>query len=82
MDLAISLVLLSKLDYIQSLGVDAVWLCPTYDGPQVDIGYDITNFRSVYPQFGTLDDMDQLVGGCHVDVGAPAVRERMHLRVW
>lgn len=57
--------ILSKLDYIQSLDVDAIWLCPTYDGPQVDMGYDISDFRSVYPRFGTLDDMDCLIAECH-----------------
>lgn len=63
-DSAISRIL-SKLDYIQSLNVDAIWLCPTYDGPQVDMGYDISDFRSVYPRFGTLEDMDRLISECH-----------------
>lgn len=57
--------IISKLDYIQSLEVDAIWLCPTYDGPQVDMGYDISDFRSVYPRFGTLEDMDRLIAECH-----------------
>ncbi|KAL2111378.1 hypothetical protein VUR80DRAFT_10161 [Thermomyces stellatus] len=57
--------IISKLDYIQSLGVDAIWLCPTYDGPQVDMGYDISDFKSVYPRFGTLEDLDRLISVCH-----------------
>lgn len=57
--------IISKLDYIQSLDVDAIWLCPTYDGPQVDMGYDISDFKSVYPRFGTLEDLDRLISECH-----------------
>ena len=57
--------ILSKLDYIQSLGVDAIWLCPIYDGPQVDMGYDISDFHSVYSRFGTLEDLDRLISECH-----------------
>lgn len=57
--------IISKLDYIKSLGVNTIWLSPMYDSPQVDMGYDISNYESVYPPYGTMDDMDQLIKGCH-----------------
>ena len=53
--------LASKLDYLQSLGVDAVWLSPIFPSPWLDGGYDVTDFCSVHPQFGTLDDFDRLM---------------------
>ena len=51
----------SRLDYLQHLGVDAIWIAPMYPSPQVDFGYDISNYESVDPQYGTLADMDHLV---------------------
>jgi alpha-glucosidase len=50
-----------RLDYLQDLGVDAVWLSPMYPSPQVDFGYDISDYRNVDPQYGTLADFDRLV---------------------
>jgi alpha-glucosidase len=50
-----------RLDYLQSLGIDAVWLSPIYPSPQVDFGYDISDYESVDPQYGTLADFDKLV---------------------
>jgi alpha-glucosidase len=50
-----------RLDYLQSLGVDAIWLAPMYPSPQVDFGYDIANYTTVDPQYGTLADMDHLI---------------------
>ncbi|EHK22759.1 glycoside hydrolase family 13 protein [Trichoderma virens Gv29-8] len=55
----------SKLDYIASLGVDVVWICPMYDSPQVDMGYDISNYEDVYPPYGTLQDMETLIREAH-----------------
>lgn len=57
--------ILSKLDYIKTLGVDIIWLSPMYDSPQEDMGYDISDYNSVYPPYGTLADMDKLIEGCH-----------------
>ncbi|KAF2665206.1 glycoside hydrolase [Microthyrium microscopicum] len=57
--------IISKLDYIKGLGVDAIWICPMYDSPQVDMGYDISNYEDVYPPYGTLTDMEALIQGCH-----------------
>jgi alpha-glucosidase len=51
----------SRLDYLQSLGVDAVWLTPIYPSPQVDFGYDISDYNAIDPQYGTLADFDRLV---------------------
>ncbi len=51
----------SRLGYLQGLGVDAIWLSPMYPSPQVDFGYDISNYEAVDPQYGTLADMDKLI---------------------
>ena len=51
----------SRLPYLQKLGVDAIWIAPMYPSPQVDFGYDISNYESVDPQYGTLADMDRLI---------------------
>jgi len=53
--------IISKLDYIASLGVAAVWLSPIYKSPMADFGYDISDFRDIDPLFGTLDDFKTLV---------------------
>lgn len=51
----------SRLDYIKSLGVDAIWLTPIYPSPQVDFGYDIADYERIDPKYGTLKDFDRLV---------------------
>lgn len=51
----------SKLDYLRWLGVDALWIAPMYPSPQVDWGYDISDYRGVNPEYGTLKDIDSLV---------------------
>jgi alpha-glucosidase len=50
-----------RLDYLQHLGIDAIWIAPMYPSPQVDFGYDISNYEAVDPQYGTLADMDHLI---------------------
>ncbi|KAL2062018.1 hypothetical protein VTL71DRAFT_6284 [Oculimacula yallundae] len=57
--------IISKLDYIANLGVNIIWLCPMYDSPQVDMGYDISNYEDVYPPYGTLADMELLIQESH-----------------
>jgi alpha-glucosidase len=51
----------SRLDYLKTLGVDAIWLTPIYPSPQVDFGYDISNYEDIDPQYGTLADFDRLI---------------------
>lgn len=57
--------IISQLDYIKSLGVDAIWVCPFYDSPQYDMGYDIADYESVYPPYGNVADVEALIAGCH-----------------
>ncbi|QTH59193.1 maltose alpha-D-glucosyltransferase [Corynebacterium hindlerae] len=57
--------LTSKLDYLQWLGVDCIWIPPFYDSPLKDGGYDIRNFREILPEFGTVDDFVELVDKAH-----------------
>jgi glycosidase len=57
--------ILESLDYIKSLGVDAIWLSPMYDSPQVDMGYDVADYEKVYPPYGTMQDMEDLIEQCH-----------------
>jgi alpha-glucosidase len=51
----------SRLDYLKDLGVDAIWITPIYPSPQVDFGYDISDYTAIDPQFGTMADFDHLV---------------------
>jgi alpha-glucosidase len=51
----------SRLDYLKGLGVNAIWLSPIYPSPQVDFGYDISDYENIDPQYGTLADFDRLV---------------------
>ena len=50
----------SKMDYLKSLGVDAIWLTPCYPSPQVDFGYDVSDYENIDPMYGTLADFDRL----------------------
>ncbi len=51
----------SRLDYLKGLGVDAIWLTPMYPSPQVDFGYDISDYEAIAPEYGTMADFDRLV---------------------
>lgn len=51
----------AKLDYLRDLGVDAIWITPCYPSPQVDFGYDISDYCNIAPEYGTLADFDKLV---------------------
>ncbi len=55
----------SRLDYLAELGVDVLWLSPVYRSPQLDNGYDISDYRDIDPLFGTLTDLDELIAGAH-----------------
>jgi oligo-1,6-glucosidase len=56
---------ISKIDYLKDLGIDVVWLCPMFDSPQHDMGYDISDYEKVYAPYGTVEDVDRLVKECH-----------------
>jgi alpha-glucosidase len=51
----------SKLDYLHNLGVDAIWITPCFPSPQVDFGYDVSDYQAIDPMYGTLADFDRLV---------------------
>lgn len=63
--------IISKLDYLENLGVDALWLSPVCKSPQDDNGYDISDYQDIDPVFGTLEDMEQLI----------AEAEKHHIRI-
>ncbi|GAC1674803.1 MAG: alpha glucosidase [Candidatus Acidiferrum sp.] len=52
----------SKLDYVKDLGIDAIWITPFFPSPQVDFGYDVSDYENIDPMYGTLKDFDHLVG--------------------
>ena len=56
--------IVSRLDHLVTLGIDAVWLSPIFSSPMKDFGYDVSDFRAVDPIFGTLDDFDRLLEPC------------------
>ena len=60
-----------RLDYLKDLGVDAIWLTPVYPSPQVDFGYDISDYEAIDPKYGTMADFDLLV----------AQAKRRHIRI-
>ena len=55
----------SRLDYLQDLGVDAIWMSPFYPSPLADGGYDVSDYCDVDPRLGTLEDFEVLVQGAH-----------------
>ena len=54
-----------KLEYIRSLGANAIWICPIYQSPQCDNGYDISDYREIQPEYGTMEDFERLVQKAH-----------------
>lgn len=57
--------IIQRLDYIQQLGVDAVWICPMFKSPNDDNGYDISDYQDIMEDFGTMKDFDQLLEEVH-----------------
>lgn len=56
---------IAKLDYLQELGIDVVWLSPVYQSPNDDNGYDISDYEAILDDFGTMDDWDELLSAMH-----------------
>ena len=54
-----------KLDYLRLLGVDVLWICPVYRSPNFDNGYDISDYRAIHEDFGTMEDFDRLLAQAH-----------------
>lgn len=57
--------IISRLDYLKELGIGAVWLCPVYDSPNADMGYDIRDYEKIMAEFGTMEDFDELLAEMH-----------------
>ncbi len=86
----------SRLDHLQWLGIDGIWLNPTYPSPNADWGYDVAGYYGVHPELGTLEDLDELIAQArergirvlldlvpnHTSIAHPWFRERPDLYVW
>jgi len=57
--------IISKLDYLQDLGVEAIWFSPFFNSPQKDFGYDVSNFVDIDPQYGNMELSDKLIDEIH-----------------
>ncbi|MGG0461999.1 glycoside hydrolase family 13 protein [Priestia aryabhattai] len=57
--------IISKLDYLKELGIEVIWLCPIYQSPNHDNGYDISDYRAIMKEFGTMEDFDELLTQAH-----------------
>lgn len=57
--------IISRLDYIKKLGADVIWLCPVYKSPNYDNGYDISDYKAILSDFGTMEDFDELLKQAH-----------------
>ena len=55
----------NKLDYLADLGIDVIWLSPVYQSPNDDNGYDISDYRAIMTEFGTMEDFDRMLGRAH-----------------
>ncbi len=57
--------IISKLDYLKDLGIDIIWICPMYKSPNDDNGYDISDYKAIMDEFGTMEDFDKLLQKAH-----------------
>lgn len=57
--------IINQLDYLENLGVETLWISPINDSPQVDSGYDVRDYYSVYPPYGTMEDVEELIEELH-----------------
>ncbi len=55
----------SKLDYLHDLGINLIWICPIFDSPMADNGYDVSNYHRINPSFGTMEDFTNLINKAH-----------------
>ena len=53
--------ILEKLDYLKALGITMLWLCPIYQSPMDDNGYDVSDYCALAPEFGTMEELDELI---------------------
>ena len=65
----------SKLDYLKDLGVTMLWICPCYQSPMDDNGYDISDYMKIADEFGTMDDMDELIREGRMVIGLSRKKE-------
>ena len=57
--------IIETLDYLKDLGVDTIWVSPMYQSPQKDMGYDISDYEAIDPMYGSVEDAEKLIKGCH-----------------
>ena len=57
--------IIQKLDYIKDLGFDTIWISPFYSSPQEDFGYDISDYYNIAPEYGTMQEAEQLIAAIH-----------------
>src|SRR6266487_4191191 len=57
--------IIQKLDYVQGLGFETIWISPFFASPQADLGYDVSNYTDIAPEYGTMDDVSQLIEEVH-----------------
>jgi len=68
--------IIDRLDYVAGLGVDAIWIAPFFKSPMADFGYDVADYRSVDPMFGSMDDFDRLLARAH-DLGLKVIIDQV-----
>ena len=72
--------ILEKLDYLKALGITMLWLCPVYQSPMDDNGYDVSDYCALAPEFGTMEELDELIeraGDMGIKIGRASCRERV-----
>src|SRR5688500_10668845 len=57
--------IISRLDYLKELGIQAIWISPIFPSPMADFGYDISDYTGIHPIFGTMQDFDELLEEVH-----------------
>jgi alpha-glucosidase len=57
--------IISRLDYLQDLGVETIWFSPFFSSPQKDFGYDISDYKNIAPEYGSMADVEELIAGIH-----------------